>query len=996
MFRKVTLLLSCLFFFCSFSIVAQNKADSLKSLLKGHKEDSTLAMVYHDLYIELRFEDPDQAIKYMEQSLQLSKKLNYQLGTLNALLGMGEYFETSSLYDSAINVYNKAQVVAKEMGSKAGIKESLLGLGSVFSSIQKLNEADSVTYLCIAMAEESPIDSGRLAVCYTILSTTAYFRSEYEKSIELDLKGLSYITNNPTQIARSFLNIGATYTDLQDYKNAEKYYLKGLEMAEESGYYRYSALAYYELGLLKTYTEDFEEARKFQELAMEHFETVNDKVMIAHVHSSLAKVLTELNEFDEAIRRLELALALSKEINSLYSQGDFLHQLGLTYYKKKDYPNAERYLQEAKSIFDELEDTTKKRAILSGLHKLYDAMEDYPRAYQYLSDIKVLDDSLFEANEKVKIAEIEEKYQNQQKEQEIELLSAENEIASLELQKQENLRNYLIVAAFLLVLLIGVVYNRYQLKARANAKLRELDTLKTGFFTNISHEFRTPLTLILSPLQRLLQKNNDVETKEALAIIHRNAAVLTELTNQLLDLSKLEAGKLNLTVAPQDFKAFIKVLIASFESLAVAQKVEFITEIEAAPEDAYFDEDKVQKILNNLLSNAFKFTSKEGSVTIRATHGEGRLTISVQDTGMGISQEDQKLIFKRFHQNSTNTPNAAGTGVGLTLSKELALLHKGDITVESEPGQGATFILQFPINKSAYLPEEIVEGEPQAHQPITEVASIQVDKEAAEPEAAEKIVLVVEDNPDLRNHMASLLKSDFTVRQSVDGKAGIEDALNLVPDIIITDLMMPEVDGVELCDTLKANEKTSHIPIIMLTAKADRDTKLDGLKTGADDFLTKPFDNEELLIRIQNLIAQREKLQTKYEQTLRLAPSKITVKSPEETFIKKALEVVDQHLSNPEFTVEAFQKEMGMSRMQLHRKLKALTKCSASEFIRDIRLQRAEDLLAGNGLNVTEVAYSCGFSSVSYFAQCFKQKFGVSPSSYETSLLENVDNNNEL
>ncbi|MEM7108574.1 MAG: ATP-binding protein, partial [Bacteroidota bacterium] len=618
------------------------------------------------------------------------------------------------------------------------------------------------------------------------------------------------------------------------------------------------------------------------------------------------------------------------------------------------------------------------------LSEIYASRGDFEKAYSYHVEFKMLDDSTFNETKTSRIAELEEKYQNEQKQKEIELLNAENEIASLELKEQENLRNYLIVAAFLLVLLIGVVYNRYQLKAKANIKLKELDSLKTNFFTNISHEFRTPLTLILSPLQNLLKQETSSKRKEALAVIHRNAAMLTELTNQLLDLSKLEAGELDLHVAKQDFKAFVKVLIASFESLAVAQKVEFVFKIEEAPKEAFFDQDKVQKILNNLLSNAFKFTSTEGTVSLRIEQKNNLLCISVTDTGKGISTADQKLIFKRFHQNKDNTSSAAGTGIGLTLSKELALLHKGDITVESEPSQGATFTLQFPISKSAYLAKEIVEGELQERQIITKPALIPVEQETPEPEGAtEKIVLVVEDNPDLRNHMTSLLESDFTVKQSIDGKAGIEDALKLVPDVIVTDLMMPKVDGVELCNTLKVNEKTSHIPIIMLTAKADRGTKLDGLKTGADDFLTKPFDNEELFIRVQNLIAQREKLQAKYEQTLRLAPSKITVKSPEETFIKNALEVVDQNLSNSEFTVEAFQKEMGMSRMQLHRKLKALTNFSASEFIRDIRLQRAEDLLIGNGLNVTEVAYSCGFNSVSYFTQCFRQKFGKSPSNYE-------------
>ena len=452
------------------------------------------------------------------------------------------------------------------------------------------------------------------------------------------------------------------------------------------------------------------------------------------------------------------------------------------------------------------------------------------------------------------------------------------------------------------------------------------------------------------------------------------------MTNQLLDLSKLEAGKLSLQVIEGDLKSVLKVVCASFESLAAAHNIAFIRDLNDAPELAFFDEDKVQKVLNNLLSNAFKFTSQEGKVILKAYQKQQQVHIAIQDTGNGISQEDQKLIFKRFHQNQTNTPNAAGTGVGLTLSKELALLHHGDITVESEKGAGAIFTFHFPIKKSAYQLKEIQENQAESNLPISKSAAVVVDEDKTDILATDKIVLIVEDNPDLSNHMRSLLKNEFTVKQSSNGKLGIEDALEIIPDIIVSDLMMPEVDGVELSNTLKGNEKTSHIPIILLTAKADRDTKLDGLKTGVDDFLTKPFDNEELKVRIQNLIAQREKLKAKYEQTLRLAPSKITVQSPEETFIKKALEIVDENLSNSEFTVEAFQKDMGMSRMQLHRKLKALTNFSASEFIRDIRLQRAADLLSNKGLNINEVAYSCGFNSHSYFTQCYKQKFGVSPS----------------
>ena len=984
MIRKLTPLLCYLAFAALFSASAQNEVDSLKLLLRNQEKDTSLVSTYIQLYEALKFEDPGQASNFLTKSLKLSSDLEYQKGKLRSLLLIGEEQRTYSNYDSALLVFQQAQSIAEQLDERKGVMNAMIGQGFSYSSLQRLNEADTIAFLTIKLARSKPIDSLILTNCYTILSNTAFYRSEYEKSIEFDQKGLIYNTSNLSKRAKSLLNIGTTHAILRNEDKAYEYYIKALETSEEAEDIKMTALVHLELGAWYMYDEDYSSAQKYYNLAMANFELVGDKARQAHIHHNLSKIHMALNEYNDAIKKSKLALQIIQEVNSPYSEGHFLYQLGLAYFKTEEYNKAQDNFLKAQILFEEIESGNMKRWILFRLSECYAAQGDYQNAFTYLQKVKRIDDSTFSIDKTNNIAEIEEKYQSEQKQKEIELLNAENQIATLEIQKQHDFRNYLIVAAFLLVVLIGVIYNRYQLKTRANAKLTELDHLKTNFFTNISHEFRTPLTLILSPLQKLLKQEDSLKKKEALTIIHRNATILTELTNQLLDLSKLEAGELHLKATKGEFSAFIRVVCASFESLASAQNVEFIKHINNAPEEAYFDEDKVQKILNNLLSNAFKFTSTEGTVSLRIEQKNNLLCISVTDTGKGISTADQELIFKRFHQNKDNASSAAGTGIGLTLSKELALLHKGDITVESEPSQGATFTLQFPISKSAYLAKEIVEGELQERQIITKPALIPVEQETPEPEGAtEKIVLVVEDNLDLRNHMTSLLESDFTVKQSIDGKAGIEDALKLVPDVIVTDLMMPKVDGVELCNTLKVNEKTSHIPIIMLTAKADRGTKLDGLKTGADDFLTKPFDNEELFIRVQNLIAQREKLQAKYEQTLRLAPSKITVKSPEETFIKNALEVVDQNLSNSEFTVEAFQKEMGMSRMQLHRKLKVLTNFSASEFIRDIRLQRAEDLLAGNGLNVTDVAYSCGFNSVSYFTQCFRQKFGKSPSNYE-------------
>ncbi|MEM6361661.1 MAG: tetratricopeptide repeat protein [Bacteroidota bacterium] len=985
MARKSTnFLFICFIFGYTFSLAAQDEVDSLRSLLQTQAQDSNRIKSSLLLYEELKYENPDEATSYLNDALELSKKIEYQKGVIKSYLALGDFLETNSIYDSSLTVLLLAEKMSRGMNDRMLILDALSIQGKTLRSMSRWDEAIEVIMKGIDLAMEGQVDSATIVVNYNHLGNIYSDQNQFEEALDYYQKSISFMRNQERRKAITTMNIGLIHYRLEDYEIATEYFLNSLQVAQRIEAKLVIAHCYQKIGLVKRVTQEFEEAKKYYRLAIQQFQVVNDRSMLAYVHSNLAGIYSDEKNFDLAIEELLLSLSIQEEIEDRVGECYTLNNLGRAYKDLGDFQTAINYFSRSKKAAIEAGVLLINKDAAELLSEIYASRGDFEKAYSYHVEFKMLDDSTFNETKTSRIAELEEKYQNEQKQKEIELLNAENEIASLELKEQENLRNYLIVAAFLLVLLIGVVYNRYQLKAKANIKLKELDSLKTNFFTNISHEFRTPLTLILSPLQNLLKQETSSKRKEALAVIHRNAAMLTELTNQLLDLSKLEAGELDLHVAKQDFKAFVKVLIASFESLAVAQKVEFVFKIEEAPKEAFFDQDKVQKILNNLLSNAFKFTSTEGTVSLRIEQKNNLLCISVTDTGKGISTADQKLIFKRFHQNKDNTSSAAGTGIGLTLSKELALLHKGDITVESEPSQGATFTLQFPISKSAYLAKEIVEGELQERQIITKPALIPVEQETPEPEGAtEKIVLVVEDNPDLRNHMTSLLESDFTVKQSIDGKAGIEDALKLVPDVIVTDLMMPKVDGVELCNTLKVNEKTSHIPIIMLTAKADRGTKLDGLKTGADDFLTKPFDNEELFIRVQNLIAQREKLQAKYEQTLRLAPSKITVKSPEETFIKNALEVVDQNLSNSEFTVEAFQKEMGMSRMQLHRKLKALTNFSASEFIRDIRLQRAEDLLIGNGLNVTEVAYSCGFNSVSYFTQCFRQKFGKSPSNYE-------------
>ncbi|MEM6642647.1 MAG: response regulator [Bacteroidota bacterium] len=979
---RIALCIIILFYAGTGAFSQKNQIDSLEVILNRTQEDTSKVNILLALHQAIKYKNPSQATVHLTNALLLSDQINYRKGMLRALLVQGEFLKTRSKDDSALLVYQKAQSLADELSDKQATTEALLGQGFASINLQNLAAADSLAAVAFDIAKSDPIDSLSIAEYYRILSGIAYYKTQYAKSIEYDQNSLKFNQTDLNSRAKAIMNIGVTHTAMRDYNKATDYSLEALELAQRANDAYSIAQIHNQLGKVKYFQKEYQSAKEYYRLALVHFQQIDDLDNISHIHYNLAEIHVELKEFGQGIREFKNALKINEQTNAPLGKAHITYRLGLTYHKMGDFKNAEEYYLKAKPLFEELNIPNMNIYVAKRLSDLYAGVGDYKNGYDYLLKFKLLNDSIFNVKTMKQFAEVEEKYQSEQRQKEIALLSAENQIASLELEKQENLRNYLLVGACLLLAMVGLVYNRYQVKARSNAKLKELDAIKTNFFTNISHEFRTPLTLILSPIQRLLQSSDNQSTREDLKVIHRNATVLAQLTNQLLDLSKLEAGKLDLQVTKGDFKSFIRVLCASYESLADAQKVQFTSEVDHAPASAYYDEDKVQKILNNLLSNAFKFTSIGGKVILRVHLEENQIAVSVSDTGKGISKADQELVFQRFYQNVNQQPHATGTGVGLTLTKELANLHRGDILLESELGTGSTFTFLFPSTKAAYKTSEIFEEVQISQNAAPEISPVYSNGVEEQAGLSEKIILIVEDNPDLRNHLRSLLNSDYQIIEAIDGKEGIEKAISLVPDMIISDLMMPEVDGVELSHTLKRDEKTSHIPIILLTAKADRHTKLDGLKTGADDFLTKPFDNEELLVRIENLLSQRQNLQEKYTQTLRLAPSKIEIESPEEVFIKRALDTVDNHLSNAEFTVEAFQKEMGMSRMQLHRKLKALTNFSASEFIRDIRLQRAADLLKTKGINVSEVAYSCGFNSVSYFTQCYKQRFGKSPSEF--------------
>ncbi len=549
------------------------------------------------------------------------------------------------------------------------------------------------------------------------------------------------------------------------------------------------------------------------------------------------------------------------------------------------------------------------------------------------------------------------------------------------------------------VVLVRFFANREKLKnqlvlERINArKLHELDMLKLKFFTNISHEIRTPLTLILGPLEKMLgDSNTSREMQENLKLMHRNAKNLNRLISQLLDFRKLQTGNLKLNLTEADIVSFLEGIVESFREYATERGIKLTFKTLKKSVFVAFDPDKIEKIINNLLSNAFKFTEPGGSVGVNLSlvfdtgvddfsesgMDQQFIEINVKDTGKGISDSNLDKIFMRFFQ-SGEAQQVSGAGIGLSLVKELVHLHKGTISVSSKPNRGTKFTIRIPYNLAADDKKEA--SEPEAQKPVAESSL----SENPESSYDARVMLIVEDNADVRTFIRSHFNSFYRIYEAVDGEEGLKLALENVPDIVISDILMPRMDGYELCKKLKNDERTSHIPVLLLTAMHSKEHELKGLSTGADDYITKPFDLSVLQAKVDNVLSMRDLLKEKYTSTMVLEPNNVVLSSPDERFLQRVIDVVEENIANAELDIEQFSVKVGVSRMQLYRKLHALTNMTVKEFIRHIRLKRATQLLEQQQLNISEIAYAVGFKDLSHFRKCFKREYGMSATDYLAS-----------
>ena len=497
-------------------------------------------------------------------------------------------------------------------------------------------------------------------------------------------------------------------------------------------------------------------------------------------------------------------------------------------------------------------------------------------------------------------------------------------------------------------------------------KIKDFDELKTKLFTNISHELRTPLTLIKGSISRHLHPGEHTDWQHMDTQTDR----LLRLSDQLLDLTHLESGQYRLRPKPRDLSSFILAIADQFKEMAAERKIHISVNITPIPLFVYFDSDALEKIFYNLISNALKYSFSDSTVEIRAEYRDA-LHLEVSDAGQGIPQELLQKIFDRFYR--VDKDRQKGSGIGLALTYELIKLHGGAIRAENHPKGGAIIIADIPLKAVDTPPEDILDDNEEHHLK----SALKGDERA--------VVLVIEDNREILRFIREILRDQYQVLTAIDGLEGMTIIEEQLPDLVICDIMMPEMNGMDLCRKVREKDLTQHIPLLMLTAKADRDSKLEGLRSGADDYIIKPFDQEELKLRVYNHLERQRQFQNKYAQLGIMPSAQMPTVTTEDIFIKKLADTVDRKMADSDFSVSSLSSELGMSRMQLHRKITAITGHSIQVFIRKRRMQRAAYLL-GTGHFASATAYDVGYNSLSHFSKVFKEEFGVSPSEYGASI----------
>ncbi len=843
-------------------------------------------------------------------------------------------------HEEAREAAEKAKEIAEEIGLLRIIARSNNNL-AVYHGI-KGNHVRSIEYFLEAYGQYEKLGS-RITLCNILLNIGHTFEmaGNQEKAIDYLRRSLkiSREENNSYYEGWALVNIGVVHDRLNQRDSAIFYIQQSLQISEDNDYFRLRLTSLDNLGAQYSMLGDFERSADYLNTAYRLADNSGQNARMPYITGNLAENYLYMKQYDSALFFAGIHLKLAKEQNLMSEQQ-------VAYYT---------------------------------LAQVHDSLGDLRSANDALNNYIIIRDSLFNKDKSEQVEALRESYEASEREEEIIRLD--------EQRKAELFRRNTFAGTAGFLLLAGLlVYRNQRLKVRKNRELylkeQEVDQLKSRFYDNVTHEFRTPLTLILGPIEMMREQEKDEHLIRHLDIMEQNANRLLELVNQMLELTRLESGKIRLQAAWGNVVPLVKGVVMSFESAVQLRHISLEVESEEEEINLYFDRVKLEQILINLVSNALKHVPDHGRIVTSLHKKEGHLELSVQDNGPGIPPEEIGQVFDRFFRATTPaTERTTGTGIGLALVRELAELHYGKIKIESPPDGGVRFVVSLPLGHDHLKEEEVIDQAPSASVPPQPVrGSVSFPDPAPDPETGDKpVLLVVEDNTDVMNYIVEVLREDFKILQAANGREGLDLSVESVPDLIISDVMMPVMDGFAFCEAVKNHVLTSHIPVILLTAKSQSADRIEGYNHQADDYLTKPFIPQELRVRVTNLITSRRKLREKFEQEMRLKPEKVQVESREQQFVHQLMDVMERELGHESFGVEQFAEEMNLSRSQLHRKLVAVTNQNPTRFIRHFRLVRARDLLESDAGTVSEIAYQVGFSSPSYFTKCFREEFGITP-----------------
>ncbi|WP_242157104.1 tetratricopeptide repeat protein [Aestuariivivens sediminis] len=937
--------------------LAQKEKDSLFIAWNNLKlQDSVRINALSDLIqSHYLFKKTDSALVLSKQMLDLAEKkknIKFEIEA-NTLIGK-VYFELKN-FSAGEKMYNKGLELAKKSKDSFLYAEKLFDLGYMYSKYEEYTNAFK-----------------------TLQKSEKFYRE------------LGDALNEGWSIAHQ----GFIYRDLGDYKEAEKYHKKHLELSEKHKIKKSISAAYGNLGEVYHKLGDLPKSIEYWKKAIRLSKEINLEQYANVGTGKLVEIYIIEKQFSVATKYLKEYIAVTEKFPIPKYEKDFLMKIKLwecqIAYGFKNYTNALKKCEECLKI-----NKVNKWNLESGLFKsLYEVNKKLNKpaiALDYFEKYLITVD-----NEKVNKArtEIQSIVFNNQLVADSIAQAKEKEILNLTYEeglRKKNQEKNLFLTIGLLALLSAIAYFviSRRMAASERKRLNEINSLKNVLFTNITHEFRTPLTVIKGMTDNIksnLKNNHQDDLENSLEIIDRNSDGLMHLVNEMLDLAKIESGNMGLNLVQVDIIPITKYLTQSFHALAEEKGITFSVHSDVEHLKMDIDVNKFTTIITNLFSNAIKFTSENGEVNVHIkkieVHKTDYIEIKVMDNGLGISKEKQLHIFDKFYQvDNSSSKLQKGTGIGLALAKDFVELMNGSIDVESKLGKHSVFSIKIPITNSADLmndPELVTNSSIIKITTPTNVSennqSINIYDESL------PLVLIIEDNQDVANYIKSCLIENFQILHAINGAIGIEIALEKIPDIIISDVMMPVKDGFEVCKHLKTDILTDHIPIIILTAKATFEDRLTGLNHGADAYLTKPFDKAELLTRIEQLILLRKKMLSKFEKT---GIDKLlikNIKNSEIKFLNKVVTIIDANVNQTHFGPIQLAKKIHFSEAQLYRKLKATSGKSTAVFIRSIRLQKGRELIQTTDKTISEIAYDVGFNDPSYFSRAFKDEFGLSPS----------------